>query len=657
MIEPPLGDAADNLTVSYDNESMIDDMATHTQYALAGLVTRDDVRIKLNGGGSETVDDLDSLGPYNLIFDGSNRSGGANTLNVPLARPGFFASMSTDANDDPALKVIGGLVSFHGSTTTDRMNVSDDVPADATGDLTDTFDIDDGALQGTILLTGNVSATAPGGDTFEVTDTPVANLTTVLVGGTGANVFDIAHTFGLNENIVIGGGSGSNTLVLDRIFSSPIAPDSISMGVGYTDTDQLLIRYLAVTGTGTSIQVTGVNAIDVKMYGGTLDAEDLSQLGTFAVDVTGEESRSSDPNEVIIEPPPGGVPDNVTVQGGTSIQDTATGTNYSITGLAAEDDVRVKLNGCGSETVDNLQTLGPYTLIFDGSGRSGGGNMLEVPLTSADFNAYVVTDAVGDPEIQVGGGLVSFHGSDPADQINVTDDVATGSTDGFTVTDDSALEGTLDLVGNQSPSGLDNDDFNVYNTATAKLLTELTGGTGRNVFDIIHGGANQNIAITGGVSGGLLILDRPQSSVAAPDSLTLSATSIRRGPPDAVAITGSATSITASGIDNISVNMYGGTLDAGDLGQIAPFISVEVTAESSPSGDPNHVIIESPVNTAPDDMTVLNNDGLLVKDLATNTFYTFYNLTAQGRRADQAQWGRLRDGRQPRRARAQRADL
>ena len=50
------------------------------------------------------------------------------------------------------------------------------------------------------------------------------------------------------------------------------------------------------------------------MYGGTLDASDLSQIGTFAFDVTGEESLLDDPNHVIIEPPPGGVPDNLTVQ-------------------------------------------------------------------------------------------------------------------------------------------------------------------------------------------------------------------------------------------------------------------------------------------------------------------------------------------------------
>ncbi len=299
VIEPPLGGAADNLTVSYNNGTSIDDQATLTQYTIVSLVTRDDVRIKLNGGGSETVDDLGSLGPYNLIFDGSNRSAGANTLKVSLVTPGFLARMSTDADGDPQLKVIGGLLSFHGSGLADRINVDDDVPANAPIGLTNTFDIDDSALQGTLDLVGIAFATAHEGDAFDVTNTPMATLTTELTGGAGANVFEITHG-GVNENISIVGGTGNNTLVLDRPLSSATDPDSVKLTpfVGRGSSKQV-----EITGSATSITMSGVYDINVNMYGGTLDAGDLSQIGAFAIGVTGQLSPLNDPNHVIIEPP------------------------------------------------------------------------------------------------------------------------------------------------------------------------------------------------------------------------------------------------------------------------------------------------------------------------------------------------------------------
>ena len=199
------------------------------------------------------------------------------------------------------------------------------------------------------------------------------------------------------------------------------------------------------------------------MYGGTLDAGDLSPVGVFDINVTGEASPADDPNHVIIEPPLQGAPDNLSVNTGLSVQDTATDTDYLITGLVAQDDVRIELNGDGSATVNDLQTLGPYTLIFDGSNRSGG-NTLNVPLVTPGFVATVVTDAAGDPEVQVGGGLVAFHGSTGDDWLSVTDQVpknaAGRSTDTFDVVDDSALLGLLELEGNQLGAPVD-DTFEV----------------------------------------------------------------------------------------------------------------------------------------------------------------------------------------------------
>ena len=117
--------------------------------------------------------------------------------------------MTTDAAGDPQLQVGWGLLSFHGSTSTDRINVDDDVPASVTGVTTDTFDIDDSALQGTLNLVGDQSAAGRVADTFEVTNTPAIGLSTDLTGGTGPNTFDIVHG-GVNRDIVVSGGSGSN---------------------------------------------------------------------------------------------------------------------------------------------------------------------------------------------------------------------------------------------------------------------------------------------------------------------------------------------------------------------------------------------------------------------------------------------------------------
>ena len=329
VIEPPLGNAADNATVSFDNGLAIDDQATYTQYSITGFVAQDDVRIKLNGGGSETVDDLDALGPYGLIFDGSNRSGGGNALKVPLVSPAFGATMTTDTAGDPQLQVGWGLLSFHGSTSTDRINVDDDVPASVTGVTTDTFDIDDSTLQGTLDLVGDQSAAGRVADTFEVTNTPTIGLSTDLTGGTGPNTFEIVHG-GVNQDIVVSGGSGSNSLVLDRPLTSAADPDSVTPSRhGDQEREQSWSRPVDITGSDTFVQMSNVYNITVNMYGGTLDAEDLSLSGSFTIAVTGNASPAGDPNHIIIEPPLFGAPDNLTVHAGLAIQDTATNTNYN----------------------------------------------------------------------------------------------------------------------------------------------------------------------------------------------------------------------------------------------------------------------------------------------------------------------------------------
>ena len=628
VVEPPAMGAPDNLDVVWAGGLDIGDTATDTTYLVTGFGAQDDVQIKLNGGGSETVDDLDMLG-YGLIFDGSDRSGGGNTLNVQLETPGFVATMATDAAGDPQLQDANALLSFHGSISTDHMNLEDEVPLGTPGKPTDTFKIDDSALQGTLNLVGSKWTPVQVADTFEVTNTPITGLTTELTGGTGPNVFDIVHgglnilDGGINRGIVVSGGSGSNELVLDRSQSSAGAPDSVTLATPDNNMSSPTGQ-VQVTGTATSFMASNVYNIQVNMYGGTLNAGDLGPAGKFTVDVTGEASPDRDANHVVIEPPLGNERDNVTVLAGMEIEDTATSTSYNIGLIAAQDDVRIMLNGSGRETVNNIETLGPSTLIFDGSARSLGGNALNVPLTEA-FLANFVTDAAGDPELQEnGGGFVAFHGSIPTDQWNIIDRAASnnfGNT--INVDDDSALEGTLELIG-----GPDTDDFNVYNTAAANLTTELVGGAGQTDFYIQHGGVNENIAVIGGTGVNDLFLDRPQTSAAAPDLLAVSSGSTSPGgPADVVDITGTETSITASGVFAFGIDMYGGTLDAGDLGPLGSQATYLVHALASPTGDPNHVIIEPPVDNAPDNITVLS--GPIVADTATDTDYFFEDLAAQ----------------------------
>ncbi len=155
--------------------------------------------------------------------------------------------------------------------------------------------------------------------------------------------------------------------------------------------------------------------------------------------------------------------------------------------------MQIKLNGGGSETVDNLETLGPYNLIFDGSRRSGGMNTLDVPLTLPNFLVTMATDAAGDPQLQLVGGLIAIRGSRLEDQLNLTDNASSGSEDTFKILDDSALQGTLNLVG-----GREHDEFDVFNTPYANLETNLVGGSGQSSFYVSHGGVNENISITGG---------------------------------------------------------------------------------------------------------------------------------------------------------------
>ena len=85
----------------------------------------------------------------------------------------------------------------------------------------------------------------------------------------------------------------------------------------------------------------------------------------------------------------------------------------------AQDDVRIKLKGGGSETVIDTGDFGPAALIFDGSASSRAGNTLNIPVFSPNFNATVFTDPAGDPEFLIAGAIVVFHDPIPADRIVV----------------------------------------------------------------------------------------------------------------------------------------------------------------------------------------------------------------------------------------------
>ena len=193
----------------------------------------------------------------------------------------------------------------------DKITLDDDVPSGTTGDPTDTFKIDDSALQGTLEVFGNTRTPSVVADTFEVTDTPTSGLITSLTGGTGANLFDIVHDGvyqdgvyqgGVNLGMLIAGGSGSNSLVLERPQSSAAVPDSLTLAV---PTFGLFAgaKQVQITGSETQITVSGVLDITVDMYGGTLDAGDLSRLGAVSFVVVGKLSPMGDPNHVVIEPP------------------------------------------------------------------------------------------------------------------------------------------------------------------------------------------------------------------------------------------------------------------------------------------------------------------------------------------------------------------
>ena len=590
IIEPPQSSQNDDIIVG--SGLTIQDPATLTDYTITGLVAQDDVRIKLKGGGSETVLDTGDFGPAALIFDGSASSRAGNTLNIPVFSPNFNATVFTDPAGDPEFQIAGAIVVFHDPIPADRIVVDDDAQSGAT----DSFDIADAtALRGILEIFGNQAASEPVDDSFEVNATPADNLAITLIGGDGVNDYDIDH-LGNNDGITIIGGFGGNFLTLDRTQSSSAFPDSVTLATTTTSSGPAL----SVTGPTTSVVAIGVSDITDNMYGGTLDVDDLATIAYMYITVTGEASIPGDRNHVVIEPPSGHAADNATVSydNGLSIDDQATFAQYSITGFVAQDDVRIKLNGGGSETVNDLDALGPYGLIFDGSNRSGGGNTLKVPLVSPAFGATMTTDTAGDPQLQVGWGLLSFHGSTSTDRINVDDDVpasVTGvTTDTFDI-DDSALQGTLDLVGDQSAAGRVADTFEVTNTPTIGLSTDLTGGTGPNTFEIVHGGVNRDIVVSGGSESNSLVLDRPQTSAADPDSMTL-ATAIRSAGSlvRPVNITGSDTFVQMSNVYNITVNMYGGTLDAEDLSLSGSF-TIAVTGNASPAGDPNHIIIEPPL--------------------------------------------------------------
>ncbi len=247
-----------------------------------------------------------------------------------------------------------GVIDIVGSQTQDDTTVDlDENPADFVE--TDSFNFDATNLAGVLSVLANQSAPAQSpnfvNDSITISDEGPELEMIELFGGEGTNTYDIVHEIinnksSSNQNIVITGGSGSNTLVLDREVSSAAAPDSLTLSSAGELLNHNIVFYREATGTDTSVKLFGVNTIDVNMYGGTLYAGYLGSDGTeTVVDVNGVESPDGDPNHIIIEPPDDLHNDNIIVGPGLSIQDPPTLTNYTITGLVAQDDVTIEPHG------------------------------------------------------------------------------------------------------------------------------------------------------------------------------------------------------------------------------------------------------------------------------------------------------------------------
>ena len=569
----------------------VQDPVSNAHVIFQGLTDQDTVDLKMLGGtavvqpptgAGYALTELGDLGLEKIELDGSlpfsgdYRPGDAITIH---GGPGDNLVMS---NGGPASAILSDNETIDGETVAGidifAMGLGDETTiyggTPVPGDFfyfTDTFNFDASALGGTLNLYGgygSLGLQAMVDDDFTITNVG-SNLTTNVTGGGATNTFDIVHNDdSSNQNIFLNGGPGgaaSNTLILDREQTSVAPPDDIALSAFAKLLDGKFKFYEEATGTDTSVQFAGIYSIDVNMNGGTFDSGSLDLFGANTIDVNAVTSPTGDPNHVIIEPDAVNK-DHILVDTGLSINDVGTDTQYTITGLAAQDDVRIKLNGGGSETVFDAQTLGPYALIFDGSAAARAGNTLEIPITAPNFDASVTTDTAGDAEFQIGGGIVAFHDPIPTDRIIVDDYAETGTSDFFDVSDATALVGTLQLWGNQAAGKPVNDTFEVDSTPAANLTIEIIGGDGVNNYDFYNLGYNVGIAIVGGYGDNLLTLYRTQTSPASPDSVTLGTVSAILGPE--LSVTGTTTSIVATGVTDITDNMYGGTLDVDDLAAI-----------------------------------------------------------------------------------------
>ena len=225
-------------------------------------------------------------------------------------------------------------------------------------------------------------------------------------------------------------------------------------------------------------------------------------------------SPTGDPNHVIIEPDAVNK-DHILVDTGLSINDVGTDTQYTITGLAAQDDVRIKLNG---RLRDGIRCPDARPLLADlrrlGDVRAG--NTLEIPLYSPNFDASVTTDTSGDPEFRSAAALSHFTTRCPPTSSSSTITPRPGRVTFSTSADATALVGTLSSRGNQAAGKPVNDTFEVDSTPAANLTIEIIGGDGVNNYDFYNLGYNVGIAIFGGYGGNLLTLYRTQTSPASP---------------------------------------------------------------------------------------------------------------------------------------------
>jgi hypothetical protein len=477
----------------------------------SGLSSSDVIEIPFDGGTAQ-VNDLDQLGLETIKLDGTVRSGGATAPANAITIQAGFGDDLTMTNDGD------GGANFQDGTG----GVAIDVVGSLSQDVTDLYlvnagtaaqtsngnilNIDASALAGLFQIFGNQAITDPSllPLNLQVTITAVGpGLKTQIFGGPGGSTFDIVHG-GLNSSILLVGGTGigGNALILDRTLSTTAAPDSLELAPT-TGPDGAA---LGVTGTGTSLTVYNVYNLAANIYGGTFDFQDLSSLGAFTIAVTGMASPAGDPNHVIVEAPAGGRPDGNVIGGflnklnqpvGMSLQDTPTDTNYSIFGLVAQDDVRIKLNGGGTTTLGSalfygftgasgniatsgtttaLGALGPYTIELDGRTRANllhpAGNTITIPapydalvnviteppdstvdsnypVIPTGFSATMVTDPDGEPAFETGGGTLEIDGSLPQDQTIVTFpfQVFEGQTppENILNLDASALEGSLQV--------------------------------------------------------------------------------------------------------------------------------------------------------------------------------------------------------------------